>query len=366
MSFETSMQSVGSPASAAELDRLRELVGGELPGDYVEFLETVGGGAPYRSAIVIVSPEGVWSSVVQSLYDAAKTIKSSVTMVDEGLMPPTALLIGNTAGGSYLILSAEPGPTFGQVFFADQPWTELASTSSMADFDYFYWPIAESFEDFVTNGLLDEEGSQRRKTDLESLPLPAKPPKPTLARPDLPSPFGLQGTNPIQIYSFAPGINTGVYTERVVFTKAYLDTILDWENLTSSAEIQAEHVEWAGDGDPDEYDILNVGAFKVFRRAAMDEFGDLFSEFGEFLELTTVTESLWLFRCTETVDWDWSVHPDKFVFDEEYISEKRIFRNGPSGNAGIYFSRPIAERIVASRLRIPLLSQYWEPKQQNG
>lgn len=179
------MSQTGAPSAGADIARLEELVGAELPADYAGFLRTAGGGAFRENQFVAISHDGIVGNVCQPLYSESRKAgleqvsEASRNLIDVDLMPPTALQIASTPDGSAIMLSVEPGSTFGKVYFGDQPPTDLVTTSSMADFEYFFACIGDSFHDFVTTGLCDEAEYERRLQSAESQPLPPAPPQPT-------------------------------------------------------------------------------------------------------------------------------------------------------------------------------------------
>ena len=81
---------------------------------------------------------------------------------------------------------------------------------------------------------------------------------------------------------------------------------------------------------------------------------------GPFFELEAPECPLWFYRCNESIDWEYKLLPKKWEFDESYLSTERIFRNGASGNDEIHLSRPVAERLMESKLRMLPVRLSWQ------
>ena len=342
----------GPPASDSDLARLTEMVGAELPADFVEFLREVGGGRHENSGIAVATPDGLIGTSMMAFYDVARLIDTSSQAAFGEFIPPTALVISHTASGDSVVLSVEPGPTYGMVFWSDSPFTEMVSTSTMADFDYFFWPIASSFGEFFHERILVGREFDQFREQLRQQPLPPKPQQPKIQPLPPKKPTGLIGKEPAQVYKFAH--NQG-YTRSVLIEKDLFDLVYRQEPLISPAAVPVQEVEWDKGVDSDEHDLLTAGALSVFRETAHQELGELFSEFGDFFELNSPTGRLWLYRCTDNREWE-TDSLDR-VLEMELTTEPRIFTRGQK-NLGLYFTRPVAERLINSDLRIRPIQLY--------
>lgn len=355
------MATEGHASSGDDLANLSVAVGGALPPAYADFLRTAGGGDARDNLIVIQTPDGVVGTSLMSFYGECvdgppgpKVSQSSRAMVEQGFMPRTALLVCHTSTGSYIVLSAEPGPTFGVVYFTDQPFTNLASTATIADFDYFYWPIASSFEDLFNHRLLNETDYNRRLEELADAPLPERPPKPSIEESTSPH-HGLVGATGAQIYRFA----TGTKTEHPDLDAGGIrDRIFNSPEPPQPASWEAPFVEWSDSDDRDDYDLLLFRAILCLRERAYDELRDLFEDFGDLFEVDTRTGPLWVFRCTNHHEWDSKLHPDKLQFDTARMAQVEVFKNGPKRQT-LHLTRAAVDRISTTGLRVPPLSLFW-------
>ena len=97
------------------------------------------------------------------------------------------------------------------------------------------------------------------------------------------------------------------------------------------------------------------GSLRVFRESAYEQLGEMFGAFGDFFELAAPTCRLWLYRCNYNRAWETDSR-DRVV-NMELTTEPRIFTSG-QGKQGLYFTRPVAARLVESDLRIRPIQLY--------
>ena len=329
------MKSVsGPPATDADLAQLTGLVRAELPTDFVEYLREVGGGHHENSGIAVATPDGLVGTSMTAFFDVADIIDKSAQLIRGHFIPPTALAISQTASGDNLILSVEPGPTYGMVFWSDAPWSPMVSTSTVADFEYFLWPIASSFAEFFHERILADSEFDEYLEQLKQEPLPERPPAPALEPTSARKQTGLIGQEAAQVYRFAT--NQG-YTRSVLIEKDFLDIVYRQEPRPSPSDVAVQKVDWDKGVDSDENDLLMAGggSLRVFRESAYEQLGEMFGAFGDFFELAAPTCRLWLYRCNYNRAWETDSR-DRVV-NMELTTEPRIFTSG-QGKQGLYFT----------------------------
>ncbi len=148
-------------ATSGDVKRLEELIGSDLPDDYVQFLLAVNGGRPIPGAFTVPGTE--FRSEVNFLYGLSRETDSS--NLDYQLLHPEDgvgsgnLLIATELSGN-LILLETTGPHKGYLVYADIMW-EIAESNDDDGNVHFLSRSFGHFVDYLAKSPLSPEERAR-------------------------------------------------------------------------------------------------------------------------------------------------------------------------------------------------------------